>query len=837
MNSRARLLLQRAELAPVRELPLALPHPHSALVRLVAPSPCMERGQAEHGEAGGEVNPLDCPPGLPATAQDSRWPRWLMALLVVWAALAVVYSVASPIFEPPDEVFHFPVIDHIARTGSLPVQDPQVETRWHQEGSQPPLYYLLSAPLIWPIDRSDLAARQERNPHARIGIGLATDNQAIVLHDWDAESFPWRGTALAVHLVRFFSILLGLGTVICIYHLARLAAPGRPVVHLTATALAAFNPMFLFISASVNNDNLINLLSAATLALLLYLWHAGLTARRIGELSLLLALASLSKLSGLALYPLAALVILLIHARDRLGWRSLWRAGAIVIGVWLVVAGWWYWRNLRLYGEPTGMNRMIAIIGPREQTPSLADLLDEFQGLRLSFWGVFGMFNVIAPDALFDYAEALTLLAALGWALAGVMALARRRSINIRLRRTDWPTCLAQHRAALPVALLSLHALIVAAALLNWTRRTPATQGRLLFPALGPLAILAALGLAQLFPRRWQRALPLATLPLLAFAVWLPWGTIRPAYTPPPVVAALPEDTLPVNARFGPIELLGVRVSDAPVTPGDERGGLRLTLYWRPQAHTAQDMSLYVQVFGLPRTDVPDELQEIAKLDSYPGGGLLRTSTWRLGVIYADEYTLPIVPAARTPVRPLLKIGWRQFETGEEFAPTAPDGTPREPVMIAAGRVIGQSRRLAVGEPVEAVFTAMLRLNRADVSPVTAAPGDAITVALEWEALARVREDFTILVHLIDSVAPDRPLAQGDSPALEGRWPTSAWEPHRAFVDEHIITLPPDLPPGAYHVAVGFYRPADFTRLPVETKHATLPGAVVLPQTLVVEDR
>ncbi len=32
-----------------------LPHPHSALARLVAPSSCMERGQAEHGEAGGEV--------------------------------------------------------------------------------------------------------------------------------------------------------------------------------------------------------------------------------------------------------------------------------------------------------------------------------------------------------------------------------------------------------------------------------------------------------------------------------------------------------------------------------------------------------------------------------------------------------------------------------------------------------------------------------------------------------------------------------------------------------------------------------------------------------------
>ncbi len=276
--------------------------------------------------------------GPHSTHSDSPWPRWLLVVLAVWTALAVVYSAASPIFEPPDEVFHFPLIDHIARTGSLPAQDPAVETLWHQEGSQPPLYYLLSAPLLLPIDRSDLEARQARNPHARIGIGLATDNQAIVLHDWDAEAFPWRGTTLGVHLVRLFSVLLGLGTVVCIAHIARLAAPGRPAVQLTATLLAAFNPMFLFISASVNNDTLVNLLSAAVMALLLHIWRAGLTSRRLWALALLLALASLSKLSGLTLFPVAALIVLLVHVRDRLGWRSLLRAGLLVVAVWTVVA-------------------------------------------------------------------------------------------------------------------------------------------------------------------------------------------------------------------------------------------------------------------------------------------------------------------------------------------------------------------------------------------------------------------------------------------------------------------------------------------------------------------
>lgn len=772
------------------------------------------------------------------TRSDSLWPRWLLVVLAVWTALAVVYSAASPIFEPPDEVFHFPLIDHIARTGSLPVQDPAVETLWHQEGSQPPLYYLLSAPLLLPLDRSDLEARQARNPHARIGIGLATDNQAIVLHDWDAEAFPWRGTTLGVHLVRLFSVLLGLGTVICIAHIARLAAPGRPAVQLTATLLAAFNPMFLFISASVNNDTLVNLLSAAVMALLLHIWRAGLTSRRLWALALLLALASLSKLSGLTLFPVAALIVLLVHVRDRLGWRSLLRAGLLVVAVWAVVAGWWYWRNVRLYGEPTGMSRMIEIIGARDASPSPGDLVDEFEGLRLSFWGVFGMLNVIAPDALFDYADALTVLALLGGALAGGTALVRRRRSGASSQRSRFACWLDGHRAALPAAFLALHTLIVLVALINWTRQTPATQGRLLFPALGGLATLAALGLARLIPRaRWERALPLAALPLAGFAVWLSLGTIRPAYTPPPAVAAVPDGVIPVGARFGPVDLLAVRVSDAAVTPGDEHDGLRLTLYWRPRAHTAEDWSFYIQAFGLPDFGSPTGLQEIAKLDSYPGGGLLRTTTWNLDTIYADSYTLPVVSGALTPVRPKLKIGWRQFETGEEFAPAALDGSPREPVIVEAGRIPGDGAALAVGDSLDAVFAGVLRLNRAAISPTAAAPGDSLTVSLEWEALARVGEDFTILVHLVRADDPGAPLAQGDSPPLSGRWPTAAWEPGIPFVDTHTITLGADVPPGDYRVAVGFYRPADFSRLPVTTKHATLPGAVLLPPTLVIQDR
>lgn len=778
-------------------------------------------------------------------------PRWLAIVLVVYTIMAVIYSLATPIFEPPDEVFHFPVIDHIADTGTLPVQDTGVETLWHQEGSQPPLYYMLSALLVLPVDRSDLEARQVRNPHARIGVGLATDNQVTVKHDWDAESFPWSGTALAVHIVRLFSVALSIGTVIACYHIARLAVPGAPAVHITAVLLATFNPMFLFISGAINNDNLINLLSAVTLALLLVIWRTGLTRRRLWLLAVLMALASLSKLSGLALYPTAALVVLLVHLRDRRPLRDLLTAGVIVVAVWAVLAGWWYARNIQLYGEITGMDRMLDIYGTRGGTPSASDLYDEFEGLRLSFWGVFGMLNVIAPQWWFDYADALAILALLGFVVWLARFVVTRRTRHAAHPANDTPPVwtlpgIRQRLVhpfwhdAIPVWVLVLHTLVVFAALINWTIRVPASQGRLLFPVLGALMTLVALGVAQLPPRRARPLLtPLVALPVVVTGIALPFHTLRPTYARPPTVAAVPEDAIPIDARFGPIELLGVAVSDRAPEPGDERDGLDITLYWRPTGHTERDMSFYVQVLGLPDPDADSGYQQIAKIDSYPGGGLLRTTTWELDRIYADSYTLPIAAGARTPVQPVLKIGWRHYETGAEFDPVTLDGAPRDPVTVQAGRVVGDSAQLPDGAPVNAVFGRALRLNRAAITPQSTTPGETLAVALEWEALARVQEDFAVLVHLVP--APDldpgsqdygQPASQGDSSPRNGRWPTAAWAVRVPFTDTYTVPLPDDLPPGAYRIAAGLYRPGDFSRLPVTTELATLPGAVILPQTV-----
>ena len=185
-------------------------------------------------------------------------------ILATFVVLAAIYSVATPIFEASDEVSHYAVVQHIADTGTLPVQRPGVKTPWEQEGSQPPLYYLLVSPVARLIDTRDAAERMVRNPLASPGDPSLDANRNLVIHS-PAENFPWRNTTLAVHLIRFISIMMGAGTIGLSYLIARRIFPDRPSIPIGTALLIAFNPMFIFIAASVNNDNLTILLTSLAL--------------------------------------------------------------------------------------------------------------------------------------------------------------------------------------------------------------------------------------------------------------------------------------------------------------------------------------------------------------------------------------------------------------------------------------------------------------------------------------------------------------------------------------------------------------------------------------------
>ncbi len=93
-----------------------------------------------------------------------RQDRFAAGIVVLYVVLAVVYSVASPLFEPSDEHNHYPFVQHLATGGGLPVQRVGEKTLWGQEGSQPPLYYAASALLTAWIPTGDMEAAALSQP-------------------------------------------------------------------------------------------------------------------------------------------------------------------------------------------------------------------------------------------------------------------------------------------------------------------------------------------------------------------------------------------------------------------------------------------------------------------------------------------------------------------------------------------------------------------------------------------------------------------------------------------------------------------------------------------------
>lgn len=714
-------------------------------------------------------------------------PRAIWIILLAYLGLATIYNVTVPLFEAPDEYHHFFYVKHLADGNGLPVQSPDQKALWAQEGSQPPLYYALAALVISWIDTSDAHELLWFNLHANIGNPMQPGNKNRFVH-WARERWPYRGTVLAVHLARLLSTILGAGTVYLTYRLARELLPGRTTIAYGAAALVAFTPQFDFIHAAVSNDAAIVFLATLTLW-----WLVRVLQGQDGwidlALGVTLGLAALAKLSGLFLWLLAA-VILVARAGMNHRWRRLWRDGALIFGTALAISAWWYVRNWRLYGDPTGLNVMLQIVGSRQPPPTLAQLGREFEGLRISFWALFGWFNVLVPTWIYRVLDAIGLVA-IGGLLLGLW-----RQGMTPIPRRVW-------LLTLPAGWLAL----LLAGLVRWTSLTPGTQGRLLFPAISAVMLLLALGWCQWVSRPWRRYwMGALALFMFLFALACPFGVIRPAYARPAYITL---DEVPAAARMSPvthgdrIQVVGAELEREDVRPGEV---LWLTVYWKTLAWFRRDYSVFVHVL------TPDG-RVIGQVDTWPGMGTLPTRLLRPGTVLPDRYPVPIRYDAPAPTIARVEVGLFDRRT-KQGVPTFDVNGNQVDNIVGWIRVLPWERpRADPLEPLDFRLGNVIALDGFELSVAQVRPGETLTVTLYWRAIAPINRDFTVFTHLED----DRRvvIAQHDKPPLDGLWPTSAWEPEWPVVDRYTLRVPEGTLPGRYPLLVGMYSLEDGMRLPV----------------------
>ena len=727
------------------------------------------------------------------------------AVLGLFLLLALTFAYVTPPFEASDELWHYPLIQHLAAGNPLPVQvfDPAEAGPWKQQASQPPLYYYLGAALTFWIDQSDMDDVRHLNPHVEPGVLTRDGNRNLAIHDPDAS--PWHGALLALYIVRTASVLLGMATVYLTYRLGRLLWPDRPDLALIGMAVVAFTPMFLFISGAINSDNLIIPLAAWACYLMIRLVGAPPQTQvawwqRYGGLGVVIGLASLAKIPGTGLLPLA-LGTAFIASWQRLGrpmaLRGLLLAARAAISafLWLLlpallIAGWWYWRNVQLYGDWRGWSAFIAVLGQRSQPASLSQLWDERWGFMASYWGMFGGLNIPLPAWTYYLLNALVVIALPGfllyllpqlwrwwWALRNPGQLLGGAIYRLLAGVADFFPWV--------IALLWCAAIIVG--LIQWATTTWSSQGRLVFYALPFLQLLLVAGLLGWLPRPAGRAAGLGLAGLLfVLSSLAPWLWIRPTYQPQ-LGCGSPQYAL--EQTYGDqIRLLGFDGDLDGVYPGDS---LDVRLYWQVVAPMAEDWSVFVHLND-PVLQIP-----VAQRDMYLGQGLLATSFLRPGDCVVNEYVLHVPATAGAPAELELVTGLYDFATLARLPLDAGGDAARlEAVQL-------EPRPGAFPNATNINFGDKFQLVGYELSSRRGRPGETIVLITYWQPLASPDADYTFFAQVLaDFGGSNTRWAAFDNAPAEG---TMSWSVDEVYRLELPLQLAEGAPAGILPVILGVY--------------------------------
>jgi hypothetical protein len=559
----------------------------------------------------------------------------LVVILALFVVLATGYGVIVPLGEAPDEVPHFTYIRYLAEHRRLPVGAEE------HEGFQPPLYYVIGAASTFWIDTSDFVVR------ANADYSFTEDVPPfnLLLHTTE-ESFPYHGWALAWHLLRLLSVLMGATTVWATYWIAREAFRGEKYIAVGAAAFNAFLPQFLFISGVINNDNLAACLSALMLLVTVKILRGDREYRHFLLLGTLTALGVMAKASLLNFYAIILLVIGIVvwQEKERL-WPSV-RRGVVLLALsgvpFLVISAWWFVRNQVLYGDPVGWGLVLAANALRVERLTLADFRWLIWGLYRSFWYRWIGIELELP---FYALLAIPCLAA----FVGLLTLFWRRE---KLSRGS----------PLILGVLGVYFLMVAGSLIPWTATVLGTdQARLLYPALPAIVIFMFLGWAQLVPRRWGNYLAYSVgVGMLVFAVVAPLRYTIPTYAPPPILTRedLADVENLVDINFGDkIKLVGYELNGEAWRPGDD---LLVTMYWESLEDLHQDYWLLMRLVHRRGYDLTFK-------DGCPSAGRYTTDHWKKGEVIPSVHRLRI-PEDAADANYRLTLSMHPFDS-EEWLP------------------------------------------------------------------------------------------------------------------------------------------------------------------------
>jgi hypothetical protein len=266
------------------------------------------------------------------------------------------------------------------------------------------------------------------------------------------------------------------------------------------------------------------------------------------------------------------------------------------------------------------------------------------------------------------------------------------------------------------------------------------------------------------------------------------------------------------DADLGPLRLAGANLDRAEARPGDP---IMVTLFWQvltPVAAAEQGSSenggtlpdLTAQL-ALIRLEESEE-KEVAAWELPPVNTNWPTDQWRAGDFWRGQHLLRL-PASLAGSEYVWRL--RVAETAKH--------QPYDGQAELGGLRIDAPNRLweapTLQHPVNATLSNQVTLLGFSTDPpdLKVRPATTFTVTLAWQGLAEMATSYSVYLHLL---GPDGSLlAQADGEPANWVRPTTGWAPGEIVLDQRVLTIPSNAPPGVYRLSTGLYVPASGERL------------------------
>ncbi len=268
---------------------------------------------------------------------------WVCALIAFLNGAA--WSIITPPFQGRDEPSHFAYVQLLAETGTLP-HDIAHESGLisPEEGlvlnglNQAGVAFSPQTPAISSMSEQRTLMRYVNAGLSREGpgeAGVATSEPPLY---YALETVPYaigaENTLTQLELMRLLSALLGALTVLLSFFFLREALPGAPWAATVGAVCIAVQPLFGFMSGTLNPDTMLYTVSAALFLCLARGFRRGLTRRLAIAIGLLIAIGFMTKLNfvGVAFGVFSGAVLLGVREARRRGREGL-VSPAIIFGI------------------------------------------------------------------------------------------------------------------------------------------------------------------------------------------------------------------------------------------------------------------------------------------------------------------------------------------------------------------------------------------------------------------------------------------------------------------------------------------------------------------------